>query len=68
MAAGRVGATAITPYQHRKQIVCAKHADILRPENSVSGKCRFFHHYCLVRAGTAFFDNSGILRMSRDCR
>ena len=57
MAAWRICATAITPYQNGQQIVFAKDADVLRAENGVSCKSRFFHHDCLVGAGTAFFDN-----------
>ena len=38
MAAGRVGATAITPYYDGEQVLLIELAQVLRTENSVSGK------------------------------
>ena len=58
MAAGRVGAASVTPYEHGEKIALAELADILRTENSVRGQCSLLHHYGLVRAGAALFHNS----------
>ena len=63
MAAGRVGAAAVSPDQDGERVVLAESAEILRAENGVRGQGGFLHHNGLIRAGTAFLEDSRFRRL-----
>ena len=60
---GRVGASTITPHQHRKRLLSTEGREVLRRKHGVLSQSGHFGHYHLIGTCTPVFNDSRLRRL-----